>query len=127
MIRSSWYMYLLELQGWWGNIRRMALKYTCRMRVCQAWGLLNPQNNIAHVPPGPEGTPFGPLDCQKSPPQEFSPNAKINFNHFFGGVYVEKVLCGPNSARTPFSKKWRSHFFDTQEIPRSSRFGGFSL
>ena len=30
-------------------------------------------------------------------------------------MYVEKVLCGPNSARSPFSKKWRSHFFDTQK------------
>ncbi len=57
------------------------------------------------------------LDCQKSPPQEFSPKAKINFNHFFGGVYVEKVLCGPNSARSPFSKKMRSIFFDTQRRP----------
>ena len=55
-------------------------------------------------------------DCQKSPPQEFSPKAKINFKYFFGGMYAEKVLCGPNSARSPFSKKWRSHFFDTQKL-----------
>ena len=54
------------------------------------------------------------LCVSKSPPQEFSPKAKINFNYFFGGVYVEKVLCGPNSARSPFSKKMRSIFFDMQ-------------
>jgi hypothetical protein len=41
-------------------------------------------------------------------------------NHFFGGMYVEKVLCGPNSARSLFSKKMRSIFFDTQEHKRAS-------
>ena len=55
-----------------------------------------------------------PPSLSPSPPQEFSPQAEINWNHFFGGVYVEKVLCGPNSARSPSSKRWRSHFFDTQ-------------
>ena len=38
-----------------------------------------------------------------------------NFYHFFGGVYVEKVLCGPNSARSPSSKKWLRQFFETQK------------
>ncbi len=80
------------------------------------------------------------VGCQKSPPQEFLPKAKINSDHFFGGVYVreaphggafsakprkawptEKALCGPNSARSPFSKKWHSHFFDTQT---AARWGG---
>ena len=63
----------------------------------------------------------GPLiDCQKRPPQEFSPKAKISFNYFFGGMYVEKVLCGPNSARSPFSKKMRSIFFDRLSGPLKS-------
>ena len=68
----------------------------------------------------PEAYASGDVDCQKSPPHEFSPKAKINLNHFFGGMYVEKVLCGPNSARSLFSKKMRSIFFDTQEHKRAS-------
>ena len=44
---------------------------------------------------------------KKSPPQ-----TRINLNHLFEGVYLEKVLCGPNPARSPSSKKWRSLFFE---------------
>ena len=32
-------------------------------------------------------------------PTPTAPQTRKNFNHFFGGVYVEKVLCGPRSAR----------------------------
>ena len=69
--------------------------------------------------------PPGSLVCPKSPPQEFSPSAKIKLNHFFSGVYVEKVLCGPNSARSPLSKKWHSHFFDTLKSPADDSAGLF--
>jgi hypothetical protein len=42
----------------------------------------------------------------------------------FGGVYAEKVLCGPHPARSLFSKKRRSHFFDTQGPPEPNGSGG---
>ena len=42
------------------------------------------------------------------------PQTRKKLNHFFGGVYVEKVLCGPHSARSfPFNKV-QSTFFDMQ-------------
>ena len=41
-------------------------------------------------------------------------------------MYVEKVLCGLNSARSPFSKKMRSIFFDTQRRPLRHCAGGAS-
>ena len=45
----------------------------------------------------------------------FFPPYCVHCDHFFGGIYVEKVLCGPNSAWSPSSKKCCSHFFDTQQ------------
>jgi hypothetical protein len=36
---------------------------------------------------------FDPLDrLSKSPPQEFSPKAKINFKYFFGGMYYDFAM-----------------------------------
>jgi hypothetical protein len=44
-------------------------------------------------------------DCQKALRRSLRPQAQIKSNHFFGGMYVEKVLCGPNSARSFLFKK----------------------
>ena len=67
-----------------------------------------------------------PQTVKKALRRSSRPQTRKNFNHFFGGVYVEKVLCGPNSARSPFSKKWLRHFFDTQR-PSSIAGGPFAI
>ena len=69
------------------------------------------------------------LGLSKSPPQEFRARRReINSDRFSRGVYVRKTLCTERaSSCTPkayseaqsgvktHSKKWRSHFFDTQQ------------
>ena len=43
--------------------------------------------------------------------KEFASADANLFNHFFGGVYVEKVPCGPRSARSFLFKKGAKHLF----------------
>ncbi len=52
-----------------------------------------------------------PQTVKKALRRSSRPQTRKNFNHFFGGVYVEKVLCGPRSARSFSLKKGALHLF----------------